>query len=80
NAVNANPKKYLTGKPEIVVTSATKEDAALIAAQKKCPVMDESLGSMGNPIKVMVGDKPIFLCCKGCVKKIQAEPAKYLAM
>lgn len=80
NAVKANPEKYLTGKPEIFVTSATKEDAALIAAQKKCPVMDESLGSMGNPIKVMVGDKPIFLCCKGCVKKIQAEPAKYLAM
>ncbi|MCC7333981.1 MAG: hypothetical protein IT422_02725 [Pirellulaceae bacterium] len=42
--------------------------------------MDESLGSMGTPIKAMVGDKPIFLCCKGCVKKIQAEPAKYLAL
>ena len=42
--------------------------------------MDEPLGSMGGPIKVMVGDKPIFLCCKGCIKKVQAEPAKYLAM
>lgn len=79
-AVKADPGKYLTGKPEIVVTTATKEDSALIAAQKTCPVMDEPLGSMGNPIKVMVGDKPIFLCCKGCIKKIQAEPAKYLAM
>ena len=54
--------------------------AALIAKQKVCPVMDEPLGSMGNPIKVMVGDKPIFLCCRGCIKKIEAEPAKYLAM
>ena len=34
------------------------------------------LGGMGTPIKVMIGDKPIFLCCKGCIKKIQAEPAK----
>ncbi|WP_286178455.1 hypothetical protein [Stieleria mannarensis] len=80
DAVKASPAKYLAGKPEILVSSATKDDAALIAAQKTCPVMDEPLGSMGNPVKVMVGDNPIFLCCKGCVKKIQAEPAKYLAM
>ena len=52
----------------------------MIARQEVCPVMDEPLGSMGNPIKVMVGDKPIFLCCKGCIKKIKADPAKYLAM
>jgi hypothetical protein len=42
--------------------------------------MDEPLGSMGQPVKVLVGDKPIFLCCKGCVKKIEAEPAKYVAL
>jgi len=80
NAVKANPAKYASGRPEITVTSATAADAALIAIQKVCPVMDEPLGSMGQPIKVMVGDKPIFLCCKGCIKKIKAEPAKYLAM
>ena len=80
NAVKANPAKYASGRPKITVTSATEADAALIARQKVCPVMDELLGGMGNPIKVMVGDKPIFLCCKGCIKKIQAEPAKYLAM
>ena len=28
----------------------------------------------------MVGVKPIYLCCQGCIKKVQAEPAKYLAM
>lgn len=79
-AVRANPAKYAAGRPEITVTNATQADAALIAQQKVCPVMDEPLGGMGNPIKVMVGDKPIFLCCKGCIKKIQAEPGKYLAM
>ena len=78
--VKADPAKYAAGRPEITVTSATEADAALIKRQAKCPVMDESLGSMGQPIKVTVGDKPIFLCCKGCIKKIQAEPAKYLAM
>lgn len=80
SAVKADPAKYAAGRPEITVTSATEADAALVKRQAKCPVMDETLGSMGQPIKVMVGDKPIFLCCKGCIKKIKAEPAKYLAM
>jgi YHS domain-containing protein len=80
SAIESNPAKYASGRPEITVTAATDADAPLIAKQGKCPVMDESLGSMGQPIKVMIGDKPIFLCCKGCIKKIQAEPAKYLAM
>lgn len=80
NAVKSNPTKYAAGRPQITVTTATQADAAAIAVQKVCPVMDEPLGGMGTPIKVMVGDKPIYLCCKGCIKKIQAEPAKYLAM
>ena len=78
--VKADPAKYAAGRPQITVTTATAADAALITRQAKCPVMDESLGSMGQPIKVMIGDKPVFLCCKGCIKKIKAEPAKYLAM
>ncbi len=80
DTIKANPAKYAAGRPEITVTQATAADKDLIAKQSKCPVMDEPLGSMGGPIKVMVGDQPIFLCCKGCIKKIQAEPAKYLAM
>ena len=94
--IQAEPAKYLamiygngtqsSGQPaatttaKITVSTSTQADAAAIAAQKTCPVMDEPLGGMGIPIKVMVGDKPIYLCCKGCIKKIQAEPAKYLAM
>ncbi len=80
NAVHSDPAKYAAGRPKITVTTATEADAAGIASQKVCPVMDEPLGGMGTPIKVLVGDKPIYLCCKGCIKKIQAEPAKYLAM
>ncbi len=80
NAVKADPAKYAAGRPQITVTTSTAADADAIAAQKVCPVMDEPLGGMGTPIKVTVGDKPIYLCCKGCIKKIEAEPAKYLAM
>lgn len=78
-AIKSDPATYAAGRPAITVTTATDADKQLIAKQAKCPVMDEPLGSMGQPIKVSVGDKPIFLCCKGCIKKVQAEPAKYLA-
>lgn len=55
------------------------EDAKLAKAQKTCPVSGETLGSMGTPVKVMVGDKAVFLCCKSCRKKLLADPDKYLA-
>ncbi len=79
-AIESDPAKYASGRPTIRVTTSTAADAARIAEQAMCPVMDEPLGSMGQPVKVVIGDKPIYLCCKGCVKKIQAQPAKYLAM
>lgn len=78
-AIEADPARYAGGRPRITISTSTAADAPLIARQATCPVMDASLGSMGQPVKVMVGDKAIFLCCKGCVKKIQADPARYLA-
>ena len=80
SALKNNPLKFASGRPEIIVSTATSSDAAGIAKQRVCPVMNEPLGGMGQPIKVMVGDKPIYLCCKGCVKKIEQEPLKYLGM
>jgi hypothetical protein len=56
------------------------EDRPLAEAQKYCAVMNKSrLGSMGKPVKVVVNDQPVFLCCKGCQKKAQADPDKTLA-
>ena len=85
--VTSNPDSYLTkyygtkGK-EIRpgVFEATLADADAIAAQKKCPVMDEELGGMGAPQKVNVNGKSVYICCAGCAKKLHAEPEKYLAM
>lgn len=77
-AVRDNPDKYSSGRPTLCVSTATAEDAECIARQAVCPVMDEPLGGMGQPIKVMVGDKPIFLCCRGCIKKVEADPGGYL--
>ena len=56
------------------------EDRKLAAAQVFCVVMDESkLGSMGVPIKVMVEDQPVFVCCRGCVRQAQMNPKQTLA-
>ena len=64
--------------PTVVVSKVTEADKSLIAKQATCPVMDEPLESMGGPIKLLVGEKPLFLCCKGCIKKVKAEPEKFL--
>jgi YHS domain-containing protein len=55
-------------------------DQAIAKAQGTCPVSGEALGSMGTPVKKMVGDKAVFLCCPSCEKKFDADPQKYLAM
>jgi|LakMenEpi03Aug12_release.lakeMendotaPanAssembly.Ray.scaffolds.fasta_scaffold488870_1 hypothetical protein len=43
-----------------------------------CVVSGEALGSMGQPIVIRHEGAEVRLCCKGCVKKFNADPAKYL--
>ena len=37
------------------------------------------LGAMGPPVKLMIKDQPVFLCCKHCKKKAEADPDATLA-
>ena len=56
------------------------EDRKLAEAQKFCAVLTKNrLGMMGAPVKVMIKDKPVFLCCKMCQAKATANPDKTLA-
>lgn len=56
------------------------EDRKLAEAQRFCAVESENrLGSMDTPVKVMLNDQPVFLCCKGCRKEALADPEKTLA-
>jgi len=56
------------------------EDRVLAEAQGYCAVMPrQPLGSMGVPLKVMVKDEPVFVCCKGCEKKAVREADATLA-
>ena len=46
--------------------------------QRTCPVTKQPLGSMGQPIRVSVQGRSLFVCCEGCVDSLKTNPAKYL--
>jgi hypothetical protein len=62
-----------------VAEKLSDEDRALADKQAKCPVTDQALGSMGEPIKMKVKGRIVFLCCEGCVPAIEKDPDKFLA-
>ncbi len=45
---------------------------------KTCLVSDNELGSMGKVVTKVYQEQEIKLCCKPCIKKFDANPAKYL--
>lgn len=61
-------------------------DKATIEAQRKdypltdCVVGGGPLGSMGEPVEMVVAGRLIRLCCAGCEPKIKADPLKYIQM
>ncbi len=62
-----------------------KLDAAVIEKQKDsypvktCVVSGEKLGSMGDPVDYVAGNRLVRFCCKDCVKAFEADPQKYLS-
>lgn len=80
NALKADPQKYLAKLAPAGPVKATRADAAAIAFQKVCPVMNKPLGAMGGPWKINLRGRDVFVCCPGCTKALEREPAKYLAM
>ncbi len=62
-----------------------KLDEAVIKQQKEhyplnaCLVSNEELGGMGEPLDLVYNNHLVRLCCKGCIKKLEKEPAKFLA-
>lgn len=64
--------------PPVTVVEITEADRPGIERQQVCPVTGARLGSMGPPVKVLIGQQPLYVCCQACVAKIQQEPEKYL--
>jgi YHS domain-containing protein len=65
-------------KPQVALAALDQSDQAGIARQRVCPVTGAALDSMGGPIKVLVGGQLLYLCCKGCLGKVQSAPEAYL--
>ncbi len=64
-----NPGKYATK-----VAAQRKALANRPKVQVTCPVSKEPVD---GKLSVEVGGKKVYLCCKGCVSKYKADPAKY---
>lgn len=78
---SANAQTVVAAKPRPTVSLAKldQSDQAAIARQQVCPVTGAKLGNMGDPSKVLVGDRPLYLCCADCVAKVKESPDKYAA-
>ena len=82
-AVPTDPAKPGTPANDEVAAVRAKldpADRALVEAQEWCAIStDEPLGAMGAPIKVELKGQPVFLCCKSCKRKAEADPDATLA-
>lgn len=76
------PKKFESD----LAGNLTKVDEAIVEQQAAdyplttCVVSGAELGSMGEPIEMVYQNRLVRLCCKGCVKKVEATPAQYFAI
>jgi len=43
-----------------------------------CVVSGRELGAMGEPVEVVVGNRLVRLCCEGCKRRLERDPAEYL--
>jgi hypothetical protein len=66
-------------KPVVRVVALAAADRPRIAQQKICFVTEARLGSMGTPVKVLVDELPIYLCCQSCLEKVKKSPDEFLA-
>ncbi|MFP6583264.1 MAG: hypothetical protein VCD00_12025 [Candidatus Hydrogenedentota bacterium] len=62
-----------------------KIDEKVIAQQQEyypletCAISGSKLGSMGDPIDIVVNNRHVRLCCDGCVDKAKADPVALIA-
>ncbi len=65
--VKAEPEKY--------IEKLEKKGENVAKLQTKCPVMG---GKINKDLYVDHEGKRIYVCCKGCISKVKADPEKYI--
>ena len=77
--VRASTPEDEEAKIQFTLGKLNDADRQLAQAQGTCPVMkNQPLGSMGVPVKLMIQNQPVFLCCKNCERGALANPARTL--
>jgi Cu(I)/Ag(I) efflux system membrane fusion protein len=67
-------------KVKAVLFKLSHVDQSPAQAQAYCPILEANrLGSMGLPVKLILNDQPVFLCCPACEKEARAHPEQTLA-
>jgi multidrug efflux pump subunit AcrA (membrane-fusion protein) len=67
-------------KVRIALAKLSAGDRRLAEAQQFCAIQSTNrLGSMGPPVKIMILDQPVFLCCSGCRQEAIDHPQQTLA-
>jgi uncharacterized protein (TIGR03000 family) len=82
HCVELSKAREAEGRAEIAANLGmlSAEDRKPAEEQKYCAIQgDKLLGQMGVPVKVMLQGQPVFLCCEGCVKKAESDPAATVA-
>jgi hypothetical protein len=73
-------KKDAEAEIEANLAKLTPEDRKLARAQRYCAVENKNrLGSMGVPMKIVIQDEPVFLCCDSCETRARAHADRTLA-
>ncbi len=75
----SQPERLMPPRRQIKISYASAADEAAIRFQAKCAVMDQPLGAHGKPIKILIDGRPVFVCCKGCIHKVEQNPEYYLS-
>jgi YHS domain-containing protein len=70
----ADPASFLAKIDELVI--AQQKDFYPI---QTCIVGGGKLGSMGDPIDLVVNNRHVRLCCDGCKAKLTADPVAFIA-
>jgi YHS domain-containing protein len=72
--VRAEPAKYIE-----ILDQAVIEQQAESYPLETCVISGQPLDSMGGPVNMVVANQLVQLCCAGCEKKVEADPAGTLA-
>lgn len=73
------PSAALDQKITEALAKLSPDDRKVAESQKFCAVLETNrLGSMGTPVKLIIDDQPVFLCCSSCRATALRNPQQTL--